>query len=212
MFSRIPQRRVRSLSSLSPPNPLRQDAPGTSDARRPVATSIAARTTGMDRRDGFLPIYLDARQGRILLELPRDSTRALLLITQAPGSVRIPSGSIAAPSGADLRRPVRPRRRPRAASSSRIGPTAASSGDPDHARTVAEAFPPSTVASLPLLADENGRLLVDATEFAMRDWNDVAGTLAAKPTRHVRRRPGPVEHLSAVHQGVPGEHARSTSR
>jgi hypothetical protein len=29
-----------------------------------------------------------------------------------------------------------------------------------------------------LLADENGRLLVDATDVSMRDWNDVAGTLA----------------------------------
>jgi hypothetical protein len=51
------------------------------------------------------------------------------------------------------------------------------SGNADHARTVAEAFPSSTVAGLPLLADEGGRLLVDATELAMRDWNDVVGTL-----------------------------------
>jgi hypothetical protein len=47
-----------------------------------------------------------------------------------------------------------------------------------HQRTVAEAFPPSTMAALPLLASENGRLLVDATDLAMRDWNDVVGTLA----------------------------------
>jgi hypothetical protein len=52
------------------------------------------------------------------------------------------------------------------------------SGNPDHARTVAEAFPPSTVAALPLLAEEEGRLLVDATDLALRDWNDVVGTLA----------------------------------
>jgi hypothetical protein len=29
-----------------------------------------------------------------------------------------------------------------------------------------------------LVAEEGGRLLVDATELAYRDWNDVAGTLA----------------------------------
>lgn len=52
------------------------------------------------------------------------------------------------------------------------------SGNPDHARTVAEAFPPSTVAALPVLADEEGRMLVDATDLALRDWNDVVGTLA----------------------------------
>lgn len=51
----------------------------------PVATTIAARTAGMERRKGFIPIYLDSRQGRILLEPPRDSTRALLMITQAAG-------------------------------------------------------------------------------------------------------------------------------
>ncbi len=44
-------------------------------------------------------------------------------------------------------------------------------------RSVLEAFPPSTVAALPIVAEEGGRLLVDATEFVMRDWNDVASTL-----------------------------------
>ncbi|MGH7718145.1 MAG: zinc-dependent metalloprotease, partial [Gemmatimonadaceae bacterium] len=43
---------------------------------------------------------------------------------------------------------------------------------------MAESFPPSTVAALPLVAEEGGRLLVDATDFFIRDWTDVAGTLA----------------------------------
>ena len=50
--------------------------------------------------------------------------------------------------------------------------------NPNHVRSVAEAFPPSTVAALPLMADEAGKLLVDATDAVMRDWNDVVGTLA----------------------------------
>jgi hypothetical protein len=50
--------------------------------------------------------------------------------------------------------------------------------NPDHRRTVTEAFPPSTIAAMPILADEQGRLLVDATDFVLRDWTDVAGTLA----------------------------------
>src|ERR1041385_7714426 len=129
----------------------------------PVASSIAARTAGMDRRDGFLPIYLDARQGRILLEIPRDSTRALCLITQATGLGSNPIGF--------------DRDGDRVLLVLENWSYRTSSGNPDHARSVAEAFPPSTVASLPLLADENGRLLVDATDAAMRDWNDVAGTL-----------------------------------
>jgi hypothetical protein len=48
-----------------------------------------------------------------------------------------------------------------------------------HIRTVLEAFPPSTSGSLPIVAQEGGRLLLDATDFVMRDWNDISGTLTA---------------------------------
>src|ERR1019366_5361463 len=51
--------------------------------------------------------------------------------------------------------------------------------NPDHIRTVMEAFPPSTPGSLPIVAEERGKVLVDATDFFMRDWTDVAGTVAA---------------------------------
>jgi len=142
-----------------------------------VGTSIAARTAGLERRDGFLPIYLDPRSGRILLELPRDSTRALLMITQATGLGSNPIGIDRGSSGETY-----------VARFDRDGERVhlvlenwsyrSSSGDPNHARSVVEAFPPSTVAALPLLADESGKLLVDATDAVMRDWNDVVGTLA----------------------------------
>jgi uncharacterized protein DUF4953/uncharacterized protein DUF5117 len=143
----------------------------------PVSPSISARTTGMDRRDGFLPIYLDPHQGHILLELPHDSTRALLMITQATGLGSNPIGIDRGASGETY-----------VARFDRDGDRVllvlenwsyrSSSGNADHVRSVTEAFPPSTVAALPLLADESGRLLVDATDVALRDWNDVAGTLA----------------------------------
>lgn len=143
----------------------------------PPSTSIAARTAGMERRDGFLPIYLDSRQGRILLEIPRDSTRALLMITQATGLGSNPIGIDRGSSGET-----------HVARFDHDGDHVllvlenwayrTSLANADHARTVAEAFPPSTMASLPLLAEENGNLLVDATEVVLRDWNDVAGTLA----------------------------------
>ena len=143
----------------------------------PIAASIAARTAGMERRDGFLTIYLDPRQGRILLELPRDSTRALLLITQATGLGSNPIGIDRGSSGStDVVRFDRDGERVLVVLENWA--YRSTSGNAEHARTVAEAFPSSTVAGLPLLADEGGRLLVDATELAMRDWNDVVGTLA----------------------------------
>jgi len=160
---------------LTPRAGVAQASPALSPS--PVATSIAARTAGFDRRDGFLPIYLDPRSGRILLELPRDSTRALLMITQATGLGSNPIGIDRGSSGETY-----------VARFDRDGDRVhlvlenwsyrSSSGDPNHARSVGEAFPPSTVAAMPLVADESGKLLVDATDAVMRDWNDVVGTLA----------------------------------
>ena len=131
----------------------------------------------MERRDGFLPIYLDPRQGRILLELPRDSARALLMISQATGLGSNPIGIDRGASGETyVARFDRDAERVLVVLENWA--YRSTSGNADHARTVAEAFPPSTVAALPLLAEEGGRLLVDATDLAMRDWNDVVGTLA----------------------------------
>jgi len=53
---------------------------------------IAAKTTGLERREGFLPMYLDAKTGKLLLELPRDSLRALLMVSQATGLGSNPIG------------------------------------------------------------------------------------------------------------------------
>jgi len=145
-------------------------------ARQGVGADIAAATRGMERREGFVPVILDAEQGRIFLELPRDSLRALAVFTLATGlgssSIGLDRGSGGASQVARFER-----------SGSRVlvifeNWGYRSSGTPDNARTVAEAFPPSTVAALPLVAVEGGRLLVDATDFLLRDWNDVAGSLA----------------------------------
>ncbi|HSQ33211.1 MAG TPA: zinc-dependent metalloprotease [Gemmatimonadaceae bacterium] len=131
----------------------------------------------MDRRDGFLPIYLDQHQSRILLELPHDSTRALLMITQATGLGSNPIGIDRGASG-DTYVARFDRDGDRVLLVLENWAYRSTSGSADHVRSVAEAFPPSTVSALPLLADESGRLLVDATEVAFRDWNDIVGTLA----------------------------------
>ncbi|MHB1225374.1 MAG: zinc-dependent metalloprotease [Gemmatimonadaceae bacterium] len=142
------------------------------------ATSIAARTGGLERQDGFLPLYLDERQGKLLLELPRDSARMLFFTTQATGLGSNPIGiDRGMSSGGEVVRFQR--------NGDRVlvifenwNYRASDPANPDLERTVAEAFPASTVAALPLLAVEGGRLLVDATDFAMRDWTGVGRTLA----------------------------------
>ena len=153
-------------------------AVGSSPQAPVVGASIAARTQGMERRAGLITLYLDERQGRLLLEIPRDSMRVLAFFLQSTGLGSNPIGIDRGANGPD-----------NVARFDRNGDRVLvvfenwnyrgeSQRDPGLATTVAESFPPSTVASLPLLAAENGRLLVDATDFVYRDWLDNSGTLA----------------------------------
>ena len=133
----------------------------------------------MDRRDGFIPLYLDAKQGKIFLEIPRDSTRALMFVSLATGLGSNPIGLDRGASGDSY-----------VARFDKTGDKVlvvfenwnyrtSALDNPAHARTVLEAFPPSTPAALPIMGQDGRQLVVDATEFFMRDWNDVVGTLTA---------------------------------
>ncbi|HEX5832111.1 MAG TPA: zinc-dependent metalloprotease, partial [Gemmatimonadaceae bacterium] len=165
---------ARSATPAPAPALATAAAAGAAAARGP-ASSIAARTVGLVRQDGLLPLYVDDRTGKLLLEIPADSMRVLLAVTGATG---LGSNPIGVDRGADGESWV--------ARFDRAGEQVLvvfenwsyrSSGDADNRRTVRESFPPSTVAALPLLAVEGGRLLVDATDFALRDWMHVGRTL-----------------------------------
>ena len=77
--------RALTLLSISVSLTVRANAQGTSGP-------IAAKTTGFERRDGFIPAYVDAKSGKLLLELPKDSARALLMVSQATGFGSNPIG------------------------------------------------------------------------------------------------------------------------
>jgi hypothetical protein len=150
-----------------------------SPARADSTSSITAHTRGFEKRDGFIPVYLDAAHGKIYLEIPRDSMRVLYFVSQATG---LGSNPIGIDRGANAQQSV--------ARFGRSGDhvllvlenwnyrSSAAAENPDHARTVAEAFPSSTIAALPLIATEKGRMLVDATDYLIRDWTSVASTIA----------------------------------
>jgi Met-zincin/Domain of unknown function (DUF5117) len=152
-------------------------------AQRPVApkpasvdTSIAAKTAGYVKRDGFIPVYLNDTTGKILLEIPRDSFPALMVIMQSTG---LGSNPIGIDRGAGGRTQI--------VNFDRHGDHLfvvfrntrfrGAANDAEHERTINEAFPVSVVAALPLLAAQDGHLLVDATDFLVRDWTNVTGTL-----------------------------------
>jgi hypothetical protein len=150
----------------------------TTAAAQGTPATIASKVTGYERRNGFLPVYTDAKSGRLLLELPQDSVRALLLIAQATGLGSNPVGiDRGASADEHVVRFAREGDRVLVVFENWRYRSSASE-NAAHQRSIAEAFPPSTVAALPIVAEEQGRLLVDATDFAIRDWTDVAGTLA----------------------------------
>ena len=154
----------------------------TSSAPSPEATAESktqSKLAGTERRDGFIPILLDSKQGKIYLELPRDSTRALMFVSLATGLGSNPIGLDRGANGESY-----------VVRFDKVGDHAlvvfenwsyrtSALDNPAHARTVLEAFPPSTPASLPITAQDGSKMVVDATDFFMRDWNDVVGTLTS---------------------------------
>lgn len=140
----------------------------------PRQTLVEARADQV-RRDGFVPLLIGPNRDRLRLELPADGLRALFLVSLATGAGSNPLGL---DRGADG--PTEVVRFDRVGSRMLMvfeNTAYRSSGDSLHQRTIDESFASSTVASLPILAEENGRVVVDATDLAFRDWNDVAGTL-----------------------------------
>jgi hypothetical protein len=159
-------------------SPRSDAAPGPS-AETSVASQRQAKTAGMERRDGFIPLYLDSRQGKLYLEIPRDSMRVLMFVSLATGLGSNPIGLDRGANGDSY-----------VARFDKTGDhvlvvfenwsyRTSALDNTAHARTVLEAFPPSTPASLPIIGQEGNRIIVDATDFVMRDWNDVVGTLTA---------------------------------
>ncbi|HEX2719085.1 MAG TPA: DUF5117 domain-containing protein, partial [Gemmatimonadaceae bacterium] len=123
----------------------------------------------MIHRDGWIPVHIDASKGKLYLELPHDSLRALFVVTQATGLGSNPIGiDRGGDAGAQVARFERSGERVLVVLEN--WSYRGASDNPAHARTVAESFPPSTVAALPLVTVDGGRMLVDATDFVMGDW------------------------------------------
>ena len=141
------------------------------------SATIAGRTQGMEKRDGFLPVYLDEKTGKILMEVPRDSMRFLMFTQEATGLGSNPIG-LDRGGGGDGNVVRIQRAGDRALVlfenwkyRTSLGPASA------NATSIAESFPPGVMAALPVVVVENGRILVDATDFFVRDWLNVGQRL-----------------------------------
>jgi len=153
--------------------------PGSGVIAGGPADGISARTAGLAGMDGFLPLHWDGAKGRLLLELPRQGEELIYQVSLAAGV-----GSN--PIGLD-RGQVGPTHLVRF---DRVGDKVlltqlntrfqALDGTPLERRAVADSFATSVLWSFRLEAEAGERLLVDATDFFLRDAHGVAKRLRAR--------------------------------
>lgn len=137
--------------------------------------TMAQQTAGLERRDGFVPFYFDERTGKLFLEVSRLDQDFLYLYTLATG---VGSDALGLDRGTTGEEGV--------VRFQRFGPRVflvrrnlefRASADSVQERTVEESFATSVLASFPILAEENGKMLVDATDFVVQDVFDITGRL-----------------------------------
>ena len=158
-------------------------APPATTAARSTAPdgTIEAATEGMERHGGFLPVYWDAKAGKVWLEIPQLDTDLLYVNSLAAGLGSNDIGLDRSQLGGE-----------RVVRFERVGPKVlmvqpnlrfrAESDNPAEALAVEEAFAASvvwgfTVGAETPLPEGGARVLVDATDFVVRDAHGVAETL-----------------------------------
>ncbi|MCC7124011.1 MAG: zinc-dependent metalloprotease [Acidobacteria bacterium] len=144
-------------------------------AQTAPAATIAERTNGMTRADGYVPFYWDQTRGRVLLEVPAFDTDVLYYVSAASGGGSVELSfdrGIMNSSVIHFHRSG-----PRVLVVQQNLRFRAVNGDAALQENVRDSFPTSVLASLPIEADQGGRILVDATSLFMRDAGDVVGEL-----------------------------------
>jgi len=138
--------------------------------------SIETKTAGMQKLDGFVPLYWDEAEGRVYLEIARFGVEMLHSNGFASG---LGSNDLGMDRGALAGS--------RIVSFERVGPKVllvqpnydfrASSANPEEVRAVRDAFARSVLWGFAVAAETGGRVLVDATEWLVRDNLNLAPRL-----------------------------------
>ncbi len=146
--------------------------------------TVEQRVGSLTKKDGFFPIYLDNKTGKLYLEISKFDKQFLYVrhIAAGAGTNGLNRGAVSQPLVVHFTR-VGPKILLRAEN------TLWRAGNPDPAEQAAvkDAFPESVLAAFPLAAEtDDSHVLVDATDFFTRDAQDFAGRLGAyrlDPTR-----------------------------
>ncbi len=149
---------------------------GQTPASRSGAASlpgIEEKTAGMKKLDGYFPLYWDERAGRLWMEISRFNTEVLHSVGYAAGlgsnDIGIDRGALAGSRIVFFERVgpkvlmVQPNYRFRALTTNQL-----------EVRDVRDAFARSVLWGFQAAAESNGRVLVDATDFLLRDMTNAA--------------------------------------
>ena len=146
----------------------------TIQAQRPQ--TIAEKVAGMQQFSGFFPFYWDAKAGKIWLEIDKWNTEFLYVESLPAG---IGSNDIGLDRGQLGNSAI--------VRFDRTGPRVllvapnynfrAITNNPDERLAVKDAFAESTLWGFEVAAEEGSRVLVDATNFYLRDVHQVTNTL-----------------------------------
>ena len=149
--------------------------------------SIDEKTRGLQKLDGFFPLYWDSRAGTLFIEVPRFDTEILYVTALSAGlgsnDIGLDRGQLGGGHVVSFRR---------------IGPKVlmiepnysyrALSTNADEQRAVEEAFAKSVLWGFTVAAETDGRVLVDATDFLLRDVHNVTQRLRPATYRVERSR------------------------
>jgi hypothetical protein len=139
---------------------------------QPQSPTIAAKTAGMKKMPGYFSTYWDEKAGKLYLEIPAFNSEFLYIDSLPAGMGSNDLGLDRGQLGGS-----------RIVKFIRSGPKVlllepnyrfrAINGSPDEQRAVTESFAQSVLWGFEAQAEENGHVLVDATQFFLRDAHDI---------------------------------------
>jgi Met-zincin/Domain of unknown function (DUF5117) len=144
--------------------------------QEPAHESIEAKTRGMSKLDGYFPLYWNDRDGTLWLEIPRFDTDFLYLTGLAAG---LGSNDIGLDRGqtGDTAVVYFERTGNKVFLVRRNESFRSTSPNAAERRSVEESFAKSILKGFTVAAESNGRVLVNATDFFVRDGYGAAPVL-----------------------------------
>ncbi len=149
-------------------------APGSQE-NKPIP-SLAEKTQGMDKEDGFIPLYWDSKSGKVWLEISRFESEFLYYVSLPAGMGQNNVGLNRGDLGPSM-----------VVYFQRVGPRIlmmepnygyrAISQDALERKSVDDGFPQSVIWGFEVGAETGETVLVDATDFFIRDAHGVINTL-----------------------------------